>query len=64
MHLAKFWEIKRHKKNFKDTGLYTIVTPSTSPHGSRSDKHNGKWKLIIIIHHPPMVQVGKIIYFL
>jgi hypothetical protein len=21
-----------HKKNFKDTGLYTIVTPSTSPH--------------------------------
>jgi hypothetical protein len=25
-------ENHRHKKNSKDTGLYTIVTPSTSPH--------------------------------
>jgi hypothetical protein len=24
--------LSMHKKNFKDTGLYTIVTPSTSPH--------------------------------
>jgi hypothetical protein len=27
-----FWSRSHHKKNFKDTGLYTIVTPSTSPH--------------------------------
>jgi hypothetical protein len=31
---------------------------------SRSEKHNGKWKLTEIICHPPMVQAGKIISFL
>jgi hypothetical protein len=29
-----------------------------------SEKHNGKWKLIKIVHHPPMVQAEKIISFL